>query len=160
MTSDFVILTDSVFYFGNDFLYVGDGKVLDIFYVGYIILYFLKCLFILINVFRVFHIIKPLLSVQKFCCDNYVYFEFYDSVFYVKDFVIKEVFFSGRSYDGFYVFSEFSVTSVFQVFWFSCISAIADLWYRRLGYLIFRILNLLVSDNKIICTSKRFFIQC
>jgi hypothetical protein len=49
------------------------------------------------------YIIKPLLSVQKFYRDNYVYLKFYASVFYVKDLITKEVLLSGQSNDGLYV---------------------------------------------------------
>jgi hypothetical protein len=49
-----------------------------------------KCIFTLSNVLHVPYITEPLLSVQKFCRDNHVYFEFHDSLFYVKD-IIKEV---------------------------------------------------------------------
>jgi len=60
-------------------------------------------MFTLSNVLYVPHITKPLLSVQKFCRDNHVYFEFHASVFYVKDLVTKEVLLSGQSHDGLYV---------------------------------------------------------
>ena len=160
VTPDLATLTDSAPYLGNDFLHVGDGKALDISHVGHTTLYSPKRLFTLTNVLRVPHITKPLLSVQKFCRDNHVYFEFHDSVFYVKDLVTKEVLLSGRSHDGLYVLSESSATSVPQAFWSPCMSATADLWHRRLGHPTPRILNLLVSDNKIICTSRRTFTQC
>jgi histone deacetylase 1/2 len=160
VTPDLATLTDSAPYLGNDFLHVGDGKALDISHVGHTTLYSPKRLFTLTNVLRVPHITKPLLSVQKFCRDNHVYFEFHDSVFYVKDLVTKEVLLSGRSHDGLYVLSESSAMSVPQAFWSPCISATADLWHCRLGHPTPRILNLLVSDNKIICTSRRSFTQC
>ncbi|KAJ6969913.1 hypothetical protein NC653_034466 [Populus alba x Populus x berolinensis] len=130
---DLATLTDSAPYLGNDFLHVGDGEALDISHVGHTTLYSPKRLFTLTNVLRVPHITKPLLSVQKFYRDNHVYFEFHDSVFYVKDLVTKEVLLSGRSHDGLYVLSESSATSVPQAFWSPCISATADLWHRRLG---------------------------
>jgi hypothetical protein len=53
----------------------------------------------------VLYITKPLLSVQKFCRDNHVYFEFHASMFNVKDLITKEVLFSGQSNDGLYVLS-------------------------------------------------------
>ena len=59
-------------------------------------------------------ITKPLLSVQKFCRDNHVYFEFHASMFYIKDLITKEVLLSGQSNDGLYVLSESSTTSVPQ----------------------------------------------
>jgi len=54
---------------------------------------------------------------------------------------------------GIYILSESSATSIPQAFWCPCISATADLWHRHLGHPTPRILNLLVSSNKIVCTS-------
>jgi len=50
--------------------------------------------------------------------------------------------------------------SIPQAFWSPCISATADLWHRHLGHSTPRILNLLVSGNKIICISRRSLTQC
>ena len=106
------------------------------------------------------HITKPLLSVQKFCRDNHVYFEFHAYIFYVKDLITKKVLLSGQSNDGLYVLSESSATSVPQAFWSPCISATTDLWHRRLGHPTPHILDLLVSNNKIVCTSRHSLAQC
>jgi len=106
------------------------------------------------------HITKPLLSIKKFRCDNHVYFEFHASMLYVKDLATKEVLLFGQSHDGLYVLSESSATSIPQAFWSPCISVTADLWHCRLGHPTPRILNLLVSSNKIVCTSRRSLTQC
>jgi len=81
-------------------------------------------------------------------------------VFYIKDFITKEVLLSGQSNDGLYVLSESSATSIPQSFWSPSISATANLWHRRLGHPTPRILNLLVSSNKIICISRCSLTQC
>jgi hypothetical protein len=52
-------------------------------------------MFTLSNVLHVPHITKPLLSIQKLCRDNHVYFEFHASLFYMKDLITKEVLLSG-----------------------------------------------------------------
>ena len=119
-----------------------------------------KCMFTLSNVLHVPHITKPLLSVQQFCRDNHVYFEFHDSMFYVKDLITKEVLLSGQGHDGLYVLFESSTTSVPQDFWSLSISTTADLWHNRLGHPTPRIFNLLVSGNKIVCTSRRSLTHC
>jgi len=160
VTPDLGTLTDSAPYLGNDYLHVGDGKGLDISHIGHTKLHSPKRMFTLSNVLHVPHITKPLLSVQKFCHDNHVYFEFHASMFYVKDLVTKEVLLSGQSHDGLYVLSESSATLVPQAFWSHCISATADLWHRRLGHPTPCIFNLLVSGNKIVCTSRRSLTQC
>jgi len=100
------------------------------------------------------HITKPLLSVQKFYRYNHVYFEFHTSMFYVKDLINKEVLLSGQSNDGLYILFESSAMSISQAFWSPCISMTVDLWHRRLGHPTPHILNLLVSNNKILCTSR------
>ena len=82
-------MIDSAPYLGNDHLHVGDSKGLDISYIGYTTLHSPKHIFTLSNVLHVPHITKLLLSAQKFCCDNHVYFECYASVFYVKDLITK-----------------------------------------------------------------------
>ena len=84
-------------------MHVCDGKGLDISHIGHTTLHSLKRIFTLSNVLHVPYIIKPLLSVQKFYRDNYVYLKFYASVFYVKDLITKEVLLSGQSNDGLYV---------------------------------------------------------
>jgi histone deacetylase 1/2 len=95
ITPDLRTLTDSAPYLGNDYLHVGDGKGLDISHIGHTILHSPKRMFTLSNVLFVPHITKPLLSVQKFYRNNYVYFEFHASMFYAKDLVTKEVLLSG-----------------------------------------------------------------
>jgi histone deacetylase 1/2 len=112
------------------------------------------------NVLHVSAITKPLLSVQKFCLDNNVYFEFHPHVFYVKDLNTHEVLLSGQSKDGLYALAKSSVTSVPQAYWSPCTSASTDLWHRRLGHPTPRIFQLLILKNKIICNNKRLNFQC
>jgi len=106
------------------------------------------------------HITKPLLYIQKLCRDNHVYFELHTFVFYVKDLITKEVLLSSQNNDGLYILSKSSTTSIPQAFWCPCLSATVDLWHRCLGHPTPHILNLLVSKNKIVCTSRCSFIQC
>ena len=157
MTPDLATLTDSAPYLGNDFLHVGDGKALDISHVGHTTLYSPKRLFTLTNVLRVPHITKPLLSIQKFYRDNHVYFEFHAFMFYVKDLITKEVHLFSQSNDvHFRVFCHVNSLS----FRSHCIFATVDLWHRRLSHPTPRILNFLVSSNKITYTSRCSLTQC
>jgi hypothetical protein len=105
-------------YSGNDNLHVGDGKRLSISYISHTKLYTPHRSFTLSNVLHVPAIMKPLLSVQKFCLDNNVYFEFHPFLFYVKDLNTNEVLLSGQSRDGFYTLSRFrsSIPSVPQAY--------------------------------------------
>jgi histone deacetylase 1/2 len=95
VTPDLATLTASESYLGNDNLHVGDGKGLPISHLGHTKIYTPHCSFTLSNVLHVPAIMKPLLSVQKFCLDNNVYYEFHPRVFYVKDLNTHEVLLSG-----------------------------------------------------------------
>ena len=75
-------------------------------------------------------------------------------MFYVKDPITQVMLLSGQSNDGLYVLSESSATTIPQAYWSPCISATTDLWHHRLGHPMSRIFNLLVSKNKIMCTSR------
>ena len=86
------------------------------------------------NILHVPHIKKNLLSVQQFCRENYVFFEFHSSVFYVKDLITKEVLLSGQSKDALYVLSESSATSLPHAFLSTSMTTFADIWHRRLGH--------------------------
>jgi len=129
-------LTASEPYNGNDNLHVGDGKGLSISHISHTKIYNLHRLFTLSNVLHVSAITKPLFSIQKFCLDNNVYFEFHLFLFYVKDLNTNEVLLLGQSKDGLYTLSRFrsSIPSIPQAYWSPCISAFADLWHRRLGH--------------------------
>jgi len=91
VTPDLATLTASEPYLGNDNFYVGDGKGLPISHLGHTKIYTPNRFFTLSNVLHVLAITKPLLSVQKFCLDNNVYFEFHPRLFYVKDLNTHEV---------------------------------------------------------------------
>jgi len=116
VTPDLVSMTSSEPYLGNDHLHVSDGKGLVIFNIAHSHIQSPKHTFTLSNILHVPTIKKPLLSVQKFCLENNVFFEFHPFVFYVKDLMTKEVLLSGRSRDGLYVLSESSATSLPQAF--------------------------------------------
>ena len=160
VTPDLASMTGSEPYLGSDQLHVGDGKGLVISHISQSKLYTPKRTFILSNVLHVPHIKKPLLSVQKFCIDNNVFFEFHSSVFYVKDLITKEVLLSGQSSDGLYVLSASSATRVPQAFLSTSVSSTAEVWHRRLGHPSSRILGSLVSNDQIACNSRTFNFNC
>jgi hypothetical protein len=119
-----------------------------------------KHIFKLFNVLHMFYITKPLLSIQKFYRDNHVYFEFHTSMFYVNDLITIKVLLSSQSSDGLNVLSKSFATSIPQVYWSPCIFVTVDLWHHHLGHPTSCILNLLVSKNKLVCTSRRSLTQC
>jgi histone deacetylase 1/2 len=107
VTHDLATLTVSEPYNGNDNLHVGEGRGLSISHISHTKLYTPHHSFTLSNVLYVPIITKPLLSVQKFCLDNNVYFEFHPFLFYVKDLNTNEVLLSGQSKDDLYTLSKF-----------------------------------------------------
>jgi hypothetical protein len=96
VTPDLATLAALEPYLGNDNLHVGDCKGLFISHSGHTKIHTPHHSFILSNILHVPHITKRLLSVQKFCLDNNVYFEFHPFVFYVKDLNTNEVLLSGQ----------------------------------------------------------------
>jgi len=91
VTLDFVSMTISEPYLGNDHLHVGDDKGLNISNIAHSKIHSPKCTFTLSNILHVPDIKKPLLSVQKFCLENNMFFEFHPFLFYVKDLMTKKV---------------------------------------------------------------------
>jgi histone deacetylase 1/2 len=160
VTPDIASMTNSEPYLGNDHLHVGDGKGLVISNIAHSKIHSPKRTFTLSNILHVPAIKKPLLSVQKFCLENNVFFEFHSCFFYIKDLMTKEVLLSGQSRDGLYVLSESSAMSLPQAFSSTCLSTSADIWHRRLGHPSPRILHLLVKNKKVSCTSNFFYFNC
>nr|KAJ0213411.1 hypothetical protein LSAT_V11C400161540 [Lactuca sativa] len=72
-------------YYGEDNLHVGNGKGLPILHIGSSSFYSPNKTFNLKHVLYVPAITQNLLSVQQFCQDNNVYFEFHSTIFLVKD---------------------------------------------------------------------------
>jgi hypothetical protein len=147
-------------YLSNDQLHIGDGKGLVISNTAHNILHTLKHAFTFSNILHVSYIKKRLLSVQQFCRENFVFFEFHSSVFYVKDLTTKEFLLSGQSKDGLYVLSASSATALPQAFLSTSVPASADIWHRRLGHPSSRILSLLTSNKKVVYNSRPLNFQC
>jgi hypothetical protein len=106
VTPDLARLAASKPYLNNDNLHVGDGKGLPIYHIGHTKIYTPHRSFTLSSVLHVLAIRKHLLSVQKFCLDNNIYFEFHPFVFYVKDLNTNQVHLSSQSQDGLYALSK------------------------------------------------------
>ncbi|XP_076890524.1 uncharacterized protein LOC143541637 [Bidens hawaiensis] len=89
-------------YHGDDHLRVGNGNALPILHIGSSKLFSPNKTFHLNNVLHVPEIKQHLLSVQKFCEDNHVYFEFHATFFAVKDNSTHTTLLTGPSDDGLY----------------------------------------------------------
>ncbi|GJY76088.1 putative RNA-directed DNA polymerase [Tanacetum coccineum] len=85
VTPDLEAMDNSEAYYGDDALHVGNGKGLPILHIGSSKVYSPQKTFSLKNILHVPEISHNLLSVQNFCHDNDVFFEFHTSYFVVKD---------------------------------------------------------------------------
>jgi hypothetical protein len=120
-------------YHGGDNLHVGNGKGLPILHIGSTYLSSPTRTFTLNNILHVPDIKQKLLSVQKFCRDNSVYFEFHDSFFSVKDKSTHTILLTGPSNDGLYSFKLPSFQVIPKVA-FSASRTSSDIWHQRLGH--------------------------
>ena len=157
---DLASMTSSKPYLGNDHLHVGDGWGLVISNITHSKIHSPKCTFTLSNILHVLDIKKPLLSIQKFCLENNVFFEFHSFLFYVKDHMTKKVLLSSWSRDGLYVLFESFATSLPQVFSSTCLSTSSDVWHRWRGHPSPHILHFLVKNKKLSFTSNQFNFNC
>ncbi|GJY75602.1 retrovirus-related pol polyprotein from transposon TNT 1-94 [Tanacetum coccineum] len=85
VTPDLEAMDNSEAYYGDDALHVGNSKGLPILHIGSSKVYSPEKTFSLKNILHVPEISHNLLSVQNFCHDNDVFFEFHTSYFVVKD---------------------------------------------------------------------------
>nr|GEV50028.1 integrase, catalytic core [Tanacetum cinerariifolium] len=85
VTPDLEAMDNLKAYYGDDALHVGNGKGLPILHIGSSKVYPPQKTFSLKNILYVPETSHNLLSVQKFCHDNDVFFEFHTSYFVVKD---------------------------------------------------------------------------
>ena len=120
-------------YYGKDSLYVGNGESLPILHIGSTKIYSPHKTFILKNILHVPQIKQNLLSVQKFCPDNNVFFEFHSTFFAVKDTFTRKTLLAGPSDTGLYSPRLPLSRSINQVA-FHAIRASTDTWHRRLGH--------------------------
>ncbi|KAJ0726566.1 putative RNA-directed DNA polymerase [Helianthus annuus] len=120
-------------YFGGDNLRVGDGKPLPILHIGSTRYYSPNKTFSLKNILHVPQIKQNLLSVQQFCHDNNVFFEFHSTFFSVKDKSTRTTLLTGPSNDGLYTFCLPRIQDVPKVA-FSTARASSKTWHQRLGH--------------------------
>ncbi|KAI3765927.1 hypothetical protein L2E82_15974 [Cichorium intybus] len=140
-------------YFGEDALHVGNGTGLPILHIGSTRFYSPSKTFSLSNILHVPEIKKNLLSVQKFCLDNDVFFEFHSSFFAVKDNTTKTTLLTGPSNNGLYSICLPSFQSLPRVA-FTTIKAPSDIWHQRLGHPHPQLLNFMCSKYCLPVSSK------
>ncbi|KAM0037798.1 putative RNA-directed DNA polymerase [Helianthus debilis subsp. tardiflorus] len=120
-------------YFGNDSLLIGDGNPLPIFHIGSSTIFSPSKTFKLSDILHVPELKQNLLSVQKFCVDNDVFFEFHSSYFVVKDESTRTTLLTGPSEQGLYSIRLPQLKSIPKVA-FTAVKASSTTWHQRLGH--------------------------
>ncbi|KAJ0808584.1 putative RNA-directed DNA polymerase [Helianthus annuus] len=131
-------------YTSGDSLHVGNGKGLPILHIGSTHFHSPNKTFSLSNILHVPQIKRNLLSVQKFCHDNNVFFEFHASFFAVKDKFTRTTLLTGPSEHGLYSIRLPSIQPVSKVA-FTAVRAPVHTWHQRLGHPHPQLLNSMLS---------------
>ncbi|GJT69961.1 retrotransposon protein, putative, ty1-copia subclass [Tanacetum coccineum] len=162
VTPDLEAMDNSEAYYGDDALHVGNGKGLPILHIGSSKVYSPQKTFSLKNILHVPEISHNLLSVQKFCHDNDVFFEFHTSYFVVKDESTHTTLLTGPSKHGLYTITLPQLKSINKVS-FLAVRASPTIWHRRLGHPNQRLLRSMLSNFSLPVTNKSlssFYLLC
>ncbi|KAL3830766.1 hypothetical protein ACJIZ3_019568 [Penstemon smallii] len=98
---------------------------------------FFSLLFIMFQIFQ-----KNLISVQNFCNDNKVFFEFHSHSFYVKDSKTRTILLQGPTRNGLYVFPTCSSSPQINM----SVRATPSLWHNRLGHPSMQLVNRIINQ--------------
>ncbi|GJZ54390.1 putative RNA-directed DNA polymerase [Tanacetum coccineum] len=159
MTFDLEAMDNSEAYYGDDALHVGNGKDLPILHIGSSKVYSPQKMFSFKNILHLPEISHNLLSVQNFCHDNDVFFEFHTSYFFVKDESTHTTLLTGPSKHGLYTITLPQLKSINKVS-FSVVRASPTIWHRRLGYPHQRLLHSVLSNFSLPDTNKSLSSFC
>ncbi|KAJ0500301.1 putative RNA-directed DNA polymerase [Helianthus annuus] len=159
VTPDLSSIGTSEPYQGYDNLHVGNGKGLPILHIGSTNIYSPSKTFSLTNILHVPQIKHNLLSVQKFCLDNNVFFEFHPFFFCVKDISTRTTLLTGPSKDGLYSLALPKFHSIPKTA-FSATRAPASVWHQRLGHPHHRVLQYMLSRYLLPVSEKSFKHVC
>ncbi|GJV71329.1 gag/pol polyprotein [Tanacetum coccineum] len=116
VSPDLEAMDNSKAYYGDDALHVGNSKGLPILHIGSSKVYSPQKMFSLKNILHVPEISHNLLSVQKFCHDSDVFFEFHTSYFVLKDESTHTTLLTGPSKHGLYTITLPQLNSTLQAF--------------------------------------------
>ncbi|KAJ0700404.1 putative RNA-directed DNA polymerase [Helianthus annuus] len=143
-TPDLTSLDNSEAYYGNDSLLVGNGNSIPILHIGSSKFHSTLKTFKLSDILHVPALKQNLLSVQKFCLDNNVFFEFHSSYFVVKDESTRSTLLTGPSEHGLYSIRLPQLKSLPKVA-FTAVKASSNIWHQRLGHPHAQVFNSIVS---------------
>ncbi|KAD3068184.1 hypothetical protein E3N88_36064 [Mikania micrantha] len=146
-------------YYGEDNLHVGHGTALPILHIGSKRFFSPNKTFSLTDILHVPQIKRNLLSVQKFCHDNDVFFEFHSTFFVVKDKFTRTTLLTGPSNNGLYSITLPQVKPVSKVA-FSSVRASPHTWHQRLGHPHSQLLQSMISKLCLPVSNKKFGSVC
>jgi hypothetical protein len=152
-------LAESEPYYGKDSLYVGDGKCLPILHIGSTKIHSPLKTFTLSNVLHVPQLKRNLLSVQKFCQDNDVFFEFHSTFFAGKDKFTRTTLLTGPSENGLYSICLPPIRPLHTVA-FSAVRASTNTWHQRLGHPHPDLLKSMLSSFSLPVSNKSLNFSC
>ncbi|GJT74228.1 putative RNA-directed DNA polymerase [Tanacetum coccineum] len=156
---DLEAMDNSEAYYGDEALHVGNGKGLPILHIGSYKVYSPQKTFSLKNILHVPEISHNLLSVQIFCHDKNVFFEFHTSYFVVKDESTLTTLLTGPSKHGLYTITLPQLKSINKVS-LSVVQASPTIWHRRIGHLHQPILHYMLSNFSLPVTNKSLSSFC
>ena len=139
-------------YTGSDHVLVGNGAGLQISHVGSSIFTPSKTPFVLKQLLLVPEIQKNLISVQQFCNDNLVFFEFHDQFFLIKDYSGK-ILHRDTFKDGLYSLSNLS--DIFSSHALTAVRESYQIWHNRLGHASFPVLQKSISAFTLPVANKK-----
>ncbi|KAM0038591.1 putative RNA-directed DNA polymerase [Helianthus debilis subsp. tardiflorus] len=146
-------------YFGDESLRVGNGMALPILHVGSKTFTSPNKTFHLKDILHVPALKKNLLSVQKFCQDNHVYFEFHATFFSVKDTSTHITLLTGPSEGGLYTL-KLPAKQPIPKFAFSTTRASTTTWHQRLGHPHAQLFKTMLSKFHLPVSNKTFDFHC
>ncbi|KAD6119808.1 hypothetical protein E3N88_11079 [Mikania micrantha] len=146
-------------YYGENNLHVGNGTALPILHIGSKRFFSPNKTFSLTDILHVPQIKRNLLSVQKFCHDNDVFFEFHSTFFVVKDKFTRTTLLTSPSNDGLYSITLSQVKPVSKVA-FSSVRASPHTWHQQLGHPHSQLLKPMISKLCLPVSNKKFGSVC
>ncbi|KAL9993337.1 putative RNA-directed DNA polymerase [Helianthus debilis subsp. tardiflorus] len=159
VTPDMTNFDSAELYYGEDNLHVGNGTPLPILHIGSKQFYSPNKTFQLTNILHVPEIKKNLLSVQKFCHDNHVFFEFHSTFFAVKDMFTRTTLLMGPSDGGLYTIHLPKNQPIPKVA-FSTTRAPASTWHQRLGHPHSQLFHSMLSKYCLPISNKDSVLHC
>jgi hypothetical protein len=160
ITSQLDKLTTKEKYTGKEKIQTASGSSMGIDYIGNSILHTPTHDLCLNKVLHIPITQKNLVSIHRLTTDNLIFIEYHSRYFLIKDRVTRKVLLQGRYRGGIYPWSSLECSSSKCVFLATKPSVIR--WHDRLGHPSMRVIDRIVRENKLPCSSiiRSQFVMC